>query len=79
MFVGAQKGGKICVNIKEPGCYVQCQHCGKIYQVNYKIPIDVLMVKSACPECRHDIALNLGDKPEDVYEFININVDPRCY
>lgn len=67
------------MNIKEPESYVQCQCCGHIYQVDYRIQIEMLMIKSTCNQCGYDKALNLGTKEEEIYEFLNINVDPRYY
>jgi hypothetical protein len=58
--------------------WVQCQCCGKIYAITQKISIDTLFVKSVC-RCGYDKALNLGHDRDDVYLYINPNVDGRYY
>lgn len=64
---------------KKRNTFIQCQTCGKIYLTPYEIEIDKLYIIADCPHCGMATGLNLGDKEEDVYEFYNINVDPRFY
>ena len=58
--------------------WVQCQTCGRIYEVPYKIEVDELYVDADCPSCGDTKGLNLGDE-EETYEFYNVNLDPRHY
>lgn len=59
--------------------FVQCQTCGKIYQISCEVKIDTLYITAECSECGHLTGLNLGDKEEEIYELYNVNVDPRYY
>lgn len=64
---------------KKKNTFIQCQTCGKIYQIPYEIEIDKLYITAKCPGCGDTTGLNLGDKKEDIYEFYNVNLDPRYY
>ena len=64
---------------QERETWVQCQNCGHIYTVTQPIPINILMVNSECPQCEWDIGLNCGDNQDDLYLYMNANVDPRYY
>ena len=59
--------------------WVQCQSCGHIYQIQRKISIEESMIESVCPKCRGNVGLNCGDAQEDIYYFMNPNVDERYY
>ena len=59
--------------------WVQCQYCGYIYQIANKISIEKSIIKSTCPKCNYKIGLNCGNKEEDVYIFMNPNLDERHY
>lgn len=59
--------------------WVQCQSCGNIYQIADKILIEKSIIQSMCPRCGEDIGLNCGDKEEDIYLYMNINLDERYY
>ena len=59
--------------------WIQCQRCGHIYQTNKKISIEKSIVKSVCPECGGHVGLNCGDKEEDIYVYMNPNLDRRYY
>lgn len=61
------------------GSVVQCQHCGNIFRIKKKLPIDVIYTYHICDECGEITMLNCGDNFEDVYEFMNVNVDERYY
>ena len=37
------------------------------------------MIESICPRCDGNIGLNCGDTKEDVYYFMNPNMDERYY
>ena len=65
----------------EESCtYVQCQHCVKVYQVYRQYPSETLFIDSWCPECDMESkALVLGERKEDIYAEMNINLDERCY
>lgn len=59
--------------------WVQCQSCGNIYQIADKVSIEKSIIQSVCPRCGENIGLNCGDKEEDVYIYMNINLDERYY
>ena len=59
--------------------WIQCQSCGNIYLINKKVSIERSIVKSVCPECDCPVGLNCGDSKEDIYYFMNPNVDSRYY
>lgn len=59
--------------------FVQCQTCGKIFQIPYEVEIDKLYITTECPLCGNATGLNLGEKEEDIYFFYNVNLDDRCY
>lgn len=59
--------------------YVQCQTCGKIFQVPYQVDIDKLYITAECQNCGETTGLNLGDKEEDIYFYYNVNLDSRHY
>lgn len=44
-----------------------------------EILIDVSIIKCKCPDCGYGIGLNCGNKEEDIYLFMNENIDPRYY
>ena len=64
---------------KRKSCHVQCQTCGMIYIVPRKIPVEEMFVKANCPNCGVTIGLNLGEDQDDVYLYMNINLDSRMY
>lgn len=59
--------------------WVQCQSCGKIYQIADKVSIEKSIIQSVCPRCDECVGLNCGDKEEDVYIYMNPNLDERYY
>lgn len=59
--------------------WVQCQSCGNIYQIADKVSIEKSIIQSVCPRCGENIGLNCGDKEEDVYIYMNPNLDERYY
>lgn len=63
------------------GEWLQCQSCGDLKQVDtskYKIEDDIY-IRMKCTKCNNKSAhLLLGSK-DDVYLYINSNVDPRYY
>jgi hypothetical protein len=59
--------------------WIQCQNCGHIYQINKKVSIEKSIIESVCPECEHHVGLNCGDKKEDIYIYMNPNLDNRYY
>lgn len=59
--------------------FVQCQSCGNIYQIADKISVEKSIIKSTCPRCGENIGLNCGDKKEDIYIYMNTNLDERYY
>lgn len=62
------------------GTWIQCQFCGEIYHIEEKVPIDKLYVATVCPKCdEYGKGLNCGSSKEEIYTFMNENVDPRYY
>lgn len=59
--------------------YIQCQTCGKIYKIPCTVQVDKLYVKANCPNCGVVTGLNLGGEKEDLYYFLNENLDYRYY
>ena len=59
--------------------WVQCQSCGKIYQIADKVSIEKSIIQSVCPRCEDYVGLNCGDKEEDIYIYMNPNLDERYY
>lgn len=59
--------------------WIQCQSCGNIYQIANKISIEKSIVNSMCPRCEGRVGLNCGDKEQDIYLYMNINLDNRYY
>jgi phage FluMu protein Com len=57
---------------------VQCQTCGKVYEIPETVSVDVLYIMAYCPRCEGEIALNLGSEDE-IYEYYNNSIDPRFY
>ena len=68
------------MNTGKEKTYVQCQSCGHIYYIEKSIPINKLYVASACPGCgEYTKGLNCGNTAEDLYLYMNTNVDPRYF
>lgn len=68
------------MDLKKKKCYhIQCQVCGTIYTVQRNIPFEEMCVKENCPNCGVVTGLNLGDNENDVYIYMNENIDPRYY
>ncbi len=59
--------------------WIQCQTCGALYQIQKKLPVDAFYIDAECPECGCLTGLNCGDNEEDLYELMNVNLDPRFY
>lgn len=59
--------------------WVQCQSCGEIYQIADKVSIEKSIIQSVCQRCGKCVGLNCGDKEEDIYMYMNPNVDKRYY
>jgi len=64
---------------KRESCYIQCQTCGVIYITPHDIPIDETFVKANCPNCGITTGLNLGEDQEDIYLYMNPNMDRFIY
>ena len=64
---------------KKKCCHIQCQVCGTIYTVQRNIPFEEMCVKANCPNCGVVTGLKLGDNENDVYVYMNENIDPRYY
>lgn len=59
--------------------WIQCQTCGKIYQISRSVPIDETFIAINCSECGITAGLNLGDEKDDIYLYMNPNVDNRVF
>ena len=59
--------------------WIQCQNCGHIHIIYKKIPISVSIVKTYCPRCGEYSGLNCGSNEDDLYYFMNPNVDEKYY
>ena len=64
---------------KERGTWIQCANCGKIYHIEQEVSIDRTYVPAYCPRCEHEVGLNLGDNKDDLYLYMDVNVDQRYY
>ena len=60
---------------KEDCTWVQCRSCGHIYQVPRKYPSDVLFIESWCPKCECEMALNCGESKDEIYLYMDINLN----
>lgn len=60
--------------------YYQCQLCGFIHHEKTRFNINDLYVEMPCP-CCHELSRHLwvGDKEEDKYLYMNVNIDQRYY
>ena len=65
--------------IEKECTWVQCQCCGHIYQIANKVSIEKSIIESVCPKCDGDVGLNCGDSKEDIYYFMNANLDERYF
>lgn len=59
--------------------FVQCRNCGNIYKVEYKLPVDALIVEMVCPKCEYEWALNCGDDQNELYFYADMTLDSRYY
>jgi transcription elongation factor Elf1 len=58
---------------------IQCQSCGHIYVINKKISIEKSIINSVCPRCGGHVGLNCGDTEDDLYIYMNPNLDERYF
>lgn len=74
------KGGYIWLGTREKeSTWIQCQCCGKLYQVDRKIPISISIVRTECPRCEEYSGLNVGYDQDEIYLYMNPNVDERFF
>jgi Zn finger protein HypA/HybF involved in hydrogenase expression len=66
-------------DLKRKTCWVQCRECGIVYTTTRKIPVEEIFVKTNCPKCGSAMGLNLGDNEDDIYLYMDINMDRRVY
>ena len=59
--------------------YIQCQNCGKLYQIDRKISVNVSITRTECPRCGSYSGLNCGSDKSDIYLYLNPNVDERYF
>lgn len=59
--------------------YIQCQTCGEIFRIPCAIPIDETFIAVICSECGVTTGLNLGCEEDDIYLYMNPNVDSRYF
>lgn len=68
----------MCLGDKE-GTWIQCQECGHIYWIDREVPVDILYIASYCPRCDGTKGLNCGNDADEIYLYMNENMDPRFY
>ena len=54
--------------------WIQCQGCGHIHQITKKVSVEELFVEAMCPKCRCSKGLNCGDNINDIYLYMNPNL-----
>ena len=60
--------------------YFQCRSCGFIHKEKIRVNIEEMFVELRCPRCRGETQHNwVGDDPEDVYLYADVNLDERYY
>ena len=59
--------------------WIQCQNCGHIYRINKKVSIEASIIRSECPRCREYVGLNCGSEEDEIYIFMNPNLDERYF
>ena len=60
--------------------FIQCTHCGYIYEANVEICDDDLYVDCKCARCDNERGLYIGDNLlEDKYLFYDPVLDERYY
>ena len=60
--------------------WVQCQTCGKVYEIPETVSVDVLYIMAYCPRCKdYSNALNLGPEEDDIAEMKDYFLDERYY
>lgn len=67
--------------MKSKSVNVQCQKCGKIFQVDEQNDyIEYLYIQAKCPCCEHEnYMLNIGKDILDKYTYYNVVMDERYY
>lgn len=66
---------------KVPEQYLQCQQCGYVFKMEIKgVEKETSgFIIGQCPRCKGTDMLRIGETPDDVYLYYNVNVDPRYY
>lgn len=64
---------------KKKQTWIQCSECGRIYQIQRQFSEDELYVVAYCDECENRIGLNLGCDENDIYLYMNSNLDRRLF
>ena len=64
---------------KKKHTWIQCQECGRIYQISRQFSDDELYAVAYCSECESRIGLNLGCDENDIYLYMNPNLDRRYF
>ena len=59
--------------------WIQCTECGEIYTIDRSVSIEKMYVASVCPRCGNKRGLNCGHNKDDLYLFMNVNLDYRYY
>ena len=75
------EGGNFNVMSKKRQHQYQCQECGSLQwsKVPFSIESDIF-VKMKCGHCKNETNhLFVGENPEDVYLYGNVNLDERYY
>ena len=74
-------GGQICVSTDGNKTYtwIQCSECGRVYQIAGQTSEEDLYVVAYCTECESRIGINLGCDKNDIYLYMNPNLDRRMF
>lgn len=60
--------------------YLQCNHCGCISKAEIRCRDDDLYILNYCPQCKEVVKhLRCGERPEEIYRFYDVVMDPRYY
>lgn len=66
-------------DLERKTCWIQCRECGTVYTIPRKVQIEEAFIKANCPRCGITTGLNLGDNEDDIYLYMDINMDRRVY
>ena len=60
--------------------WIQCTHCGKLFQTTQRVSIEKLYVAAYCPGCgEKHTCINCGDKLKEVDLYMDAFLDERYF